>query len=140
MSFAARPNWSVGVVSLAAIPNPVQDIEIDPTDATVSVTLGTDGSANYVGTLGTTNFSWFDPNRTGVGSEYWCRLTVNSGSTPSGSATGSILALSTLRSWSLTRTTIGTTTANVTLQIFSDAGGANVVATRTFDMTAFVDT
>lgn len=140
MSFACRPNWSVGVVSLADIPSTIQDGAIDPADASVQLDLDQNGEGGYDQFGGAVSFSWFAPNLPDVGASYWCRLTVNSGSTPTGSATGSILSLASFRSWVLTRATLGTTTANLTLEIFSDAAGANVVASRTFTMTAFVDT
>lgn len=139
MSFACRPNWSVGAVSLADIPSTIQDDAVDPANASVQLDLDENGEGSYDQFGGAVSFSWFSPNSLGIGAGYWVRMTVNSGTTPSGSSTGSWLSLATARTWTLTRTSVGTTTANVTVAIATDSGGSNVVATRTFTMTAFVD-
>ncbi len=135
MSFACRPNWSVGVVSLAAIPDPLEDNELAPGTAQVQVDLDENGDGGYDNFGGATSFPWFDPNSTGIGANYWVRMTVNSGTggTFTGS-TGTWLSLSTARTWTLSRNTVGNGTRNVTLEIATDSGGTNVVATRTFVM------
>lgn len=70
-------------------------------------------------------------------SNYEGRLTVNSGSTPSGSATGSYLNLGTTRSWSLAQSGIGTNSSNCTLEI-RNAATTVVKASATVTFTATV--
>jgi|GEM_PF-6890081 len=74
--------------------------------------------------------TWLTPVEAGVGAGYWVRLTVTSGATPSGSSAGTWISLAATLSWSWTRSTVGSTTAVVTLEIASDAAGATVVASR----------
>ena len=66
---------------------------------------------------------------------YEVRATVNSGTTPGGSATGSWLNLGTTRSWTLTAT-IGTTrTCDLTIEI-RDATSLSVLATASVTLTS----
>lgn len=139
MSFASRPNWLTALVSLADLASAFGDVVLSPASAVVDVGLNTDGTAQYDSFGSPVNFNWHAPTTTGIGSSYWCRMTVNSGTALTGSATGSILALSSNRNWTLTRSGVGVNTTNATLEIFSDAAGANLVASRTITMTATVD-
>lgn len=107
--------------------------------ATGSLTLGTDGSQSTAGTDSVAGVSWWTAApQTGIGSSYWAKMTVNSGSALSGAATGSVLALSAARTWSLSRTGIGSNTSNVTLEIFSDAGGTQLVSSKSFSFVATI--
>lgn len=107
--------------------------------ATGSLTLSTDGSQSTAGTDSVAGASWWTAApQTGIGSSFWAKMTVNSGSALSGAATGSVLALSSSRTWSLSRTGTGTNTSNVTLEIFSDAGGTQLVASKSFAFTATI--
>jgi hypothetical protein len=107
--------------------------------ATGSLTLSTDGSQSTAGTDSVAGSSWWSAAPlAGVGNSYWAKMTVNSGSALSGAATGSVLALSSSRTWSLSRTGIGSNTSNVTLEIFSDAGGTQLVASKSFAFTATI--
>jgi len=66
-------------------------------------------------------------------------MTVNSGTTPAGSATASWLGLGTTRAWSLTQITAGTKTANVTIEIRRASSGVVLSSgSGAFDMTAEV--
>lgn len=53
----------------------------------------------------------------GVASDCEVRATVSSGSTPTGSATGSWLALSADRSWSLTKSTSGLDSSTLLIEV-----------------------
>jgi len=109
----------------------VSDVQLDPSISTVNVTFSNDGS--YASSGNTQGFSgnWISPV-SAAGNAYEIRMTVNSGSTPTGSATASWLALGTTRTWSLSQAVVGTTTANVTVEIrkastgtvLSSGGGA----------------
>jgi len=63
----------------------------------------------------------------------WCRATNNTGSNPTGgSGLGTWLTLvpgGSDRLWSWTRTTIGTTSGSIKVDIATDSGGSNIVAT-----------
>lgn len=63
------------------------------------------------------------------------RLTVNSGTTPAGAATGTFLNLGTTRTWTLTRAVVGTVTNNCTLAI-RNATTLTVLASATVVMEA----
>jgi hypothetical protein len=100
--------------------------------------LDTDGYGEYDQTGGVATFDWYAPNTPGIGSSYWARLDINSGTAPDGGgpATGVWHALSSALTWDWTRSVNGTTLANVTLRIASDSGGVTVVATATYDIEA----
>ena len=127
---------SAAVVSFTA--GAVSDFQVDPGSAAAEVTFTNTGT--YVGTGNIQGFSgnWITPT-SAAGSNYDIRLTVNSGSTPSGSAPNIWLSLGTTRSWAITQSGIGTTASNVTVEIrnaaslvvLSSGGGA-------FDITAEV--
>lgn len=108
--------------------------------AAASVTIQRDGDVTIVGTLSGTPGAgdWVLPRNAAIGDDYEVRLTVNSGVTPAGSATGSWLALTSDRAWSHTRITVGTTTGNYTVEI-RDTLTSTVQASVTFNMTATVD-
>lgn len=123
-----------GAVSLVGAA--VGDDILQPATASCSFTFGTDGAGTFTGNLSPASTPWFTPLTAGIGSSYWVKVTLNTGTAPGGDVTGSWLALSSARSWSLTRAINGTVSNNLTVQIASDAAGANVVATATFTMTA----
>ena len=115
----------------------VEDTEVTPGFSSVTVTFANDGS--YTGTGNVSGFSgnWIAP-LTAAGGDYEVRMTVNSGSTPGGAATGSWLSLGTTRFWTFSQVIVGFTTSNVTVEIrkassgvvLSDGGGAfNMSAT-----------
>lgn len=66
--------------------------------------LNSAGQLSTVGLTGTTQDpdEWITLKRSGVGSGYEARLTVVSGATPTGSATGTWLPLSSTLSWTVT--------------------------------------
>ena len=118
----------------------LDDTVVDPTDATCSVQLNTDGSITLSGNASIGGSNWFNPSSTGVGNQYWARMTKNSGSdNTSGSALSTWLALSTARSWTWSRLSVGAITANVTLEISSDSGGSVIVSSATFNATSTVE-
>lgn len=115
----------------------VEDAEVDPGFSTVTVTFASDGSYSGDGNVSGFSGNWVTP-LTAAGSDYEVRMTVNSGSTPGGSATGSWLSLGTTRFWTFSQVGVGFTTSNVTVEIrkassgvvLSDGGGAfNMSAT-----------
>jgi hypothetical protein len=93
------------------------DLALDST-ASVFIRLNSDGTiskddgnlANY------TDTEWVSPTSTGIGSSYEVRATMTSGVTPVGTF-NSWIALSTNRTWSLSRSSLGTTNSAFTLEI-----------------------
>lgn len=74
---------------------------------------------------------WRTPTEAGAGAGYWVRLTVTAGAAPSsGSSTGAWVSLASTVSWQWSRSTVGSTTATVTLEIASDSAGTTVLASR----------
>ena len=112
------------------------DFAISPAPALTTLTVNSNGSlavtTNNSGTLA--SYDWITP--TAGSTSYYVRLTVNSGSF-GGSATGSWIAVG--QSWSVARGSLGTTSADGTLAIASDAAGTNIVASASITLTAQVD-
>jgi hypothetical protein len=133
-ALAGGGGGAVQVVASATI----SETALDPADATANVSFGTDGACSTASDLGSLADWWTRAPIVGIGASYWIRCTVNSGSV-TGSATGSWLQLNSVRSWGITRTVIGTATANLTIAIASDAAGANILASDTFNLSAIVD-
>jgi len=115
------------------------DFAFDST-ASVFIRLNTNGTITADdGNAGTyTDTDWITPTSTGIGSSYEVRATMNSGVTPIGTF-NSWIALSTARTWSLSRSTIGITTSSFTLQI-RDTATDTVQDSAAIDFTVEVDT
>lgn len=113
--------------------------------ATATVSFYADGylsgSINGTGSNGASGDNWFMPNETGIGSSYWIRATLSSGSTPNNGnpGIGTWLQLNTTRTWGYSSGggTIGTRTGTLLFQIASDSGGTNIVASGSFDFSVY---
>ena len=70
-----------------------------------------------------------------INGDYWVKATLNSGTLFTGN-TGVVEALTSDRSWTVQRTTIGVAAANITLEVSTGSSGSPVVATATFDLEA----
>lgn len=106
--------------------------------ATVQISINSNGNITYTCTAGaTTNTKTTTWLTVGSAGSYTAQLTVTSGSTPSGSATGTDLVLSTTRSWSfsVTRSTQGETTSTCSGNLIIKEG-STVLLTRPYDLTA----
>lgn len=108
----------------------VVDTVNDPADAAASLTLNTTGDSDSTGNGSTPDPDWASPNVV-AGANYWCHLTVDSGTAPGGSATATWLQLNSARSWTWARTVVGVIVASCTLRIASDAAGVNLLSSRT---------
>lgn len=106
------------------------DAQINPTPATAQYRLTSTGLEQATGSSDNT---WL---LAGSASDYEVRLTVNSGSLSTGSV-GVWESLGTTRTWTLTRGSVGTSTADTTVEIRLTAGGA-IVATANVIFTAEV--
>jgi len=101
---------------------------------TASFTLNSNGtcSATAAPITDEANYpaNWATSTTTGIGSSYWARVTVTSGSLTSGT-TGSWVQLSSNTTWSKNTTGTGGATVLFTLEIASDSGGSNILVTKT---------
>ena len=127
----------VSIATVSFTTSAVEDLEVDPSISTVTVTFANDGT--YTGSGGVSGFSgnWIDPT-SAAGDDYEIRMSVNSGTTPSGASTGSWLGLGTSRIWLLTQSGVGAKTANVTVEIRKASGATLSNGGGAFDMTATV--
>lgn len=82
---------------------------------------------------GTNLGNWLE---SGAAGDFWIRCTLNSGTLDGADAgTGSWLACSTSRSWAIEKASgFGQETANITLEIATDASGTNVIDTQSYDL------
>jgi hypothetical protein len=96
-----------------------------------TVTLNSDGTAT--GTSYSGNANWYQPTTTGVGSRFWARTTRTSGQSGVvfSPASGTWWSLSSGRTWSATGGSGGCTG---TIELATDSGGANIVATGTISV------
>jgi hypothetical protein len=105
----------------------VSDSTISPTNASASFQLQSDGDVARItvstGGGGTVDVGdWITP-AAAAGANYEVRATVNSGSLTSGS-TGTWLALSSTRTWSLDQTSLGTSACELLIEIRLTSTGA----------------
>lgn len=105
-----------------------------PTNASVTYSLNSNGTISRV--FNGNIFSigqWIDPI-SAASEGYECRATLLSGTTPTGSL-GTWLALTSDQAWFLSRTTVGTTTCQLTVEI-RRASDATVLTSQTVTITA----
>jgi hypothetical protein len=127
-----------GVINPIPVPN-ASAFELNPTDASCSVTFDTDGDGvTASSSAADVPFNWhYGAPIVGIGAGFWIRFTKTGGSDPTG---GSALAtwhqLSSVRQLVMTETGIGTRTGTFTVQIATDSGGVTVVGTDSFTMTS----
>ncbi len=114
--------------------------------AQAGLTWGTNGS---LASFGAGSFSWsgptnwFAPTTTSIGNSYWIKFELTPGGDPWDVSTSindlQVYPLSSARTVQWTQTIIGTKFASVTVRIYTDSGGTNLVATGTFDVTVTQD-
>lgn len=133
---------------LSAVTNPfaAYDVWADSAPgfaATATFTLNTDGTvtASFVdGDGGSTigSASWFTPTTAGIGSSYWVRYTVTSGTATTNGAS-SFTQLNAARS--ITKSaSAGTASCTFTIEIATDSGGTNIVLTSTGNVVRYTHT
>lgn len=116
--------------------------EISPTDAHASFRMGADGHW-YTSDTSVISYvdrgSWITPNSRA--NAYEVRFTVTAGSTPGGDPTGTWLAMSADRTWTLSETTDGfaSKSTTFTLEIRRAADGVVVSTTTNNTMSANVE-
>lgn len=114
--------------------------------ASVTASLNTDGSLSASGSGDTVNVSqvngdsWYAPPTTGIGSSFYVRATLSSGSAPSsGSGTGTWLALSSARSWTYNSGTGGAVSSRsgtLLIEVSPSATGTPVVCSGSISFDA----
>ena len=110
----------------------VEDVQISPDDARAAYTLANTGQV----ILGVATFyeNWIDPQF--VMSDYEARATLTAGALTNGT-TGSWLNLGTSRQWDVERSSLGTNSATLTMEI--RPVGGSVVTSATITLSATVD-
>jgi hypothetical protein len=121
---------SSGSVAISA--QSVEDVVADPANATASYTLSTTGEV--VDHDGVTLETWL---LSGVVADYQVRATLASGTSMSAGTVGSWLALSSSRTWSQTRTTVGTRSGTLTIEI-RDVATSTIIDSASVTITAEV--
>ena len=71
--------------------------------------------------------------------DYWIRATLDSGSNPSSGTMNTWLQLSSNRTWEWARGSVGVLTGVLQIEIASDSGGSNIVATGYYSGNAEVE-
>lgn len=112
------------------------DTNATPLNPQVNYALSNAGVESWSSTYsgGATLGNWVTPTSL-AGANYEARATVVSGVTPSGSATGTWLALNTSRQWTVGRGSVGTDTTQLTIEI-RNASTLSVLVTQTVNLTA----
>lgn len=113
----------------------LSDKLITANDAEVSYRLATTGEEQSYEGDGGTHADIADWLLSGTASDFDARLTVNSGTNPTGDSLATWLGLGTTRTWTLTDTTAGdgVTSNNCTIEIRENASG-DVIASATVTM------
>ena len=105
--------------------------------AVASVTFKSDGTTERFesGVSVGPGPNWYSPTTTGIGSSYWIRPVVLSGVTPTGLTANAWTALSSNRSLSISRSTVGGSTSDNAVDIAPDSAGAAVVGSHRVSLT-----
>lgn len=137
MSFAARPllpaTLPVEVLGAMALSRLVFD-----TPATAGITFNVNGSISYSNGSGIT--AWYTPLTTGIGNSHWVRFTLTSGSAWTADPTpGTLYVLSASRTLTWSANVGESKTAAVLVQIYTDAGGTQLIKQGTLTATVQAD-
>lgn len=125
-----------GGVRITLANTSVNPIAVFPATASATYELQLDGDiVIYENGSPTDIGDWIIP-RSAAGSDYEVFATLNSGTLDSGT-TGSWLGLGTTRSWGVTRSSLGTKSAQIGLEI-RRVGTVNVLGSCTVDLSAEV--
>lgn len=117
----------------------VTSLKVDPNDAEAAISFLENGDITTpsIGDPG----SWLDPIQTGYGAGYTMYYTIVSGSLSSssmGSGVGNAVTLSTTRTFSVSRTSVGTKECSINMYIYP-TGEIGPHQPRTINLTATVD-
>lgn len=121
----------------------------DDSYAYAEVTFGSNGSIStatflYTVTDSIGGDSWYAPATTGIGSSYWIRASVTSGTSPTGTSLNTWNSLSSPATWTLEAGFPGGGPTNITksctilVEISSNSSGSIIVASGSVNMIAQV--
>lgn len=108
--------------------------------ATASVTFKTNGTTERIesGVSVGAGPNWYSPTTTSVGSGYWIRpVRVGGTVDPTGLTLNVWTQLSSNRSLTITRSTAGSSSSDLAVDVASDSAGATVVASHRVSLSAF---
>lgn len=136
MTFAAR---TLGFDITPGVQNPLATMTVRDVkpfiSASAAILFASGGSITYVGNQSAGPNAWYLPFTTGIGSGYWIKFTLSSGSAwDSGPVSGTLYQLSSTRSLTWSATAGISKTAVVSVQIYSDAGGTQLVSSGTINV------
>lgn len=133
MTFAARPNGYNRAIGLQQPIGDMRPRDIESgANGSAALLIGSQGGIVYVGNQSSGADAWYFPTTTAIGSSYWVKFTLQSGDIWDGGANnGTLQQLSTTRSLTWTASTGTSKTAQVLVQIYSDAGGTTLVTSGT---------
>lgn len=126
-------------------PNNYTSTVTDPSNAEAGIRLLRDGSLQRVVSGTWTDWftnEWGEPEFTTAGDTYWVQATLVNGDSPTqtNAGFGSWLQLNATHEWSHLQNVVGTDgPTKIKLEIATDAGGSNIVATGYYQFTATVD-
>lgn len=123
--------WQSIVISLSSA-NVFADVPSGTATATYGIRANGTVTSSVDGVIGT----WIN-DATQV-ANYWVRATLVSGVAPTGSGTGAWLQCNADSTWTITRSTSGSTSSQLTVQIASDSLGTTIKATATVNLEASV--
>ncbi len=110
---------------------------------TAGIRYNGDGSvdANINGVYTQQPTGWYQPMPGGApGNRHWIRATLNSGTSPSGSALNTWLALSSGPEWTITDAVVGgQVQSSLNIEFADDAAGANIISLQTPGVTLQAD-
>ena len=100
-----------------------------------SITFNPDGSISYVGSGSTGPALWFNPATANIGTSYYIKFTLATGSpwVSGGLTSGTVYSLSSARSvgWVSPPRAGLSFSGTVTVQIYADAAGSSLLSTGT---------
>lgn len=109
-----------------------------PTTVSATLTFNTDGTISGT-TAGfashTFSDNWYKPTTASIGSSYYIRATVVTGTnltSPSSGTTGSWLQLNSARSWANSISSATNKQSKLTIEIATDAAGTNIIASAAY--------
>lgn len=112
---------------------------LDPLDAHAGFRFTSDGNIDRQVNIWVNDWDdWGTPNGVGIGADFEIRATKTSGLTPSGSALSTWLPLSADQSWYFSRTSTGTSSCTLTIEI-RDVATSTVQDSASYTISAEVD-
>lgn len=131
MTFAARNHVVAGAVRSPLGTLAVRDVK-PFVSASASAQFTSAGGIAYTGNQSTGPATWYDPTTTGVGSGFWIKFTLSSGSAwDAGLVSGTLYQISSARTLTWSATAGISKTASVAVQVYADAGGTQLVSSGT---------